>query len=175
MDWGRLERLQRDEDLVSVVLQCSERPELVLEQLRAVREALTGRRWEAVVVDTTSNRQAAAILAAVVTTEPVHYERIPMRVSFAFATDIGFGQTTGATLLVLGNGEVPQVDALRQLVGYAEGRTTAYIAQPVTVDESGAVVTARSGDRDRASAARGAASWSAAGRSRCSFRWPECA
>ena len=142
MDWGRLERLQRDEDLVSVVLQCSERPELVLEQLRAVREALTGRRWEAVVVDTTSNRQAAAILAAVVTTEPVHYERIPMRVSFGFATDIGFGQTTGATLLVLGNGEVPQVDALRQLVAYAEGRTTAYIAQPVTEDESGAVVTA---------------------------------
>jgi glycosyltransferase involved in cell wall biosynthesis/SAM-dependent methyltransferase len=142
MDWGRLERLQRDEDLVSVVLQCSERPELVLEQLRAVRDAFTGRRWEAVVVDTTSNRQAAAILAAVVTTEPVHYERIPMRVSFGFATDIGFGQTTGATLLVLGNGEVPQVDALRQLVAYAEGRTTAYIAQPVTEDESGAVVTA---------------------------------
>jgi 2-polyprenyl-3-methyl-5-hydroxy-6-metoxy-1,4-benzoquinol methylase len=142
MDWGRLERLQRDEDLVSVVVQCSERPELVLEQLRAVRDALTERRWEAVVVDTMSDRQAAAILAAIVTTEPVHYERIPMRVSFGFATDIGFGRTTGATLLVLGNGEVPQVDALRQLVAYAEGRTTAYIAQPVTEDQSGAVVTA---------------------------------
>ena len=142
MDWGRLERLQRDEDLVSVVLPCSGRPELVLEQLRAVRDALTERRWEAVVVDTMSGRQAAAMLAAVVTTEPVHYERIPMRVSFGFATDVGFGRTTGATLLVLGNGEVPQIDALRQLVAYAEGRTTAYLAQPVTEDQSGAVVTA---------------------------------
>ena len=142
MDWGRLERLQRDEDLVSVVLPCSEGPELVLEQLRAVRDALTEQRWEAVVVDTMPGRQGAGILAAVVTTEPVHYERIPMRVSFGFATDVGFGRTTGATLLVLGNGEVPQVDALRQLVAYAEGRTTAYIAQPVTEDQSGAVVTA---------------------------------
>ena len=47
MDWSRLERLQREEDLVSVVLPCSERPELVLEQLRAVRDALAERRWEA--------------------------------------------------------------------------------------------------------------------------------
>jgi len=142
MDWDRLERLQRDEDLVSVVLPCSERPELVLDQLRAVRDALTERRWEAVVVDTTADRKAAAMLAAVVTTAPVHYERIPMRVSFGFATDVGFGRTTGATLLALGNGEVPEVDALRQLVAYAEGRTRAYIAQPVTEDQSGVVVTA---------------------------------
>ena len=141
MDWGRLERLQRDEDLVSVVLPCSEGPELVLEQLRAVRDALTEQRWEAVVVndagppgrrDTRRGRDdgAGALRAD------------SMRVSFGFATDVGFGRTTGATLLVLGNGEVPQVDALRQLVAYAEGRTTAYIAQPVTEDQSGAVVTA---------------------------------
>ena len=143
VDWDRLERLQRDEDLVSVVVLGSERPELVLEQLRAVADALPEGLWEAVVVDATSDRRLAAELAAVATTAPVHYERIPMRVSYAFATDVGFARARGATLLVLGNGEVPHVDALRQLVSYAEERrATAYLAQPITVDGSGAVVTA---------------------------------
>ena len=55
------------------------------------------------------------------TTGPVHYERLPMRVSFAFAADSGFARTTGSTLLVLGSGDVPEVGALRQLVGVRRG------------------------------------------------------
>ena len=115
-------------------------------------------------------RQGAGILAAVVTTEPVHYERIPMRVSFGFATDVGFGRTTGATLLVLGNGEVPEVDALRQFVAYAEGRTSPYLAQPVTDGRVGCCRDGRRCDPGQESAARGAASWSAPGR--CSIPLP---
>ncbi len=143
VDWEQLERLPRDEDLVSVVVPCSERPELVLDQLRAVADALGDRPWEAVVVDQMSDRRLAALLAGVVTTAPVRYERIPMRVAFAFAVDVGFRRARGATLLVLGNAEVPQADAVRQLVAYAEERRdTAYLAQPITLDGSGAVVTA---------------------------------
>ena len=156
VDWDRLERLQRAEDLVSVVVPCSERPDLVLEQLAAVADALGGRPWEAVVVDTTSDRRLAALLAGVVTTAPVRYERIPIQVSYAFAADVGFRRARGATLLVLGNGEVPQADALRQLVDHAEERrATAYLAQPITLDGSGAVVTAGAaiGDGQRLPAA----------------------
>ncbi|HZA72671.1 MAG TPA: glycosyltransferase [Propionibacteriaceae bacterium] len=143
VDWDRLEQRQRDEDLVSVVVPCGERPELVLDQLQAVADALRDRPWEAVVVDTMSGRRLASLLAGAVTTAPVHYERIPMRVSYAFATDVGFRRAQGATLLVLGHGEVPDVDALRQLVDYAEQRRTVpYLAQPITVDGSGTVVTA---------------------------------
>ncbi len=143
VDWERLERLERDEDLVSVVVLCGERPDLVLRQLQAVADALSGRPWEAVVVDRTTDRRLAALLAGVVSTAPVHYERIPMRVSYAFAADVGFRRTRGATLLVLGDAEVPQVKAVRALVAHAEERRdTAYLAQPITVDGTGAVVTA---------------------------------
>ena len=142
MDWDRLELLERDQHLVSVVVPCFERPEVLLEQLRMVSEALTGRRWEAVVVDATTGRQAAGLLAAVVTTGPVHYERLPRPVSFAFAADSGFRRTTGSTLLVLGSADVPEVDALRLLVAYAEEQTSPFVGQPVTVDQAGVVVTA---------------------------------
>ena len=42
MDWDRLERLERDHDLVSVVVPCSERPEVLLEQLRTVQRGARG-------------------------------------------------------------------------------------------------------------------------------------
>ena len=142
IDWDRLERLERDDDLVSVVVPCLERPEVLLEQLRRVSEAFSGRRWEAVVVDVTTGRQAAGLLAGVVTSGPVRYVRLPRRVSFAFAADSGFERTTGSTLIVLGSGDVPDADALRQLADYPTGRTAPFIAQPVTVSQSGVVVTA---------------------------------
>ena len=142
MDWDRLEQLERDQDLVSVVVPCSDAPDALLEQLRTVREALAGRPWEAVVVDATTGRRAAGLLAAAVTSGPVHYERLPMRVSFAFAADTGFRRTTGSTLLVIGGADVPEVETLRELIAYAEGRTSPFVAQPVTMDQSGVVVTA---------------------------------
>jgi glycosyltransferase involved in cell wall biosynthesis/SAM-dependent methyltransferase len=142
MDWDRVAALERDDNLVSVVVPCFARPDVLLEQLRTVREALDGRPWQAVVVDATTGRQAAGLLAAVVTTEPVHYVRLPRPVSFAFAADVGFKEATGSTLVVLGSAEVPEVGALRQLVAYADSQTSPFVAQPVTVDPSGVVVTA---------------------------------
>ena len=142
IDWDRLQRLTRDSDLISVVVPCFERPEVVLEQLRMAQKALAGRRWEAVVVDVTPGRQAATLLAPVVATAPVRYHRLPMRASSAFAIDEGFARTTGATLLVLGSGEVPLDGALAQLIGAAKGRTSPYLTQPVVLSQSGAVVTA---------------------------------
>jgi hypothetical protein len=72
----------------------------------------------------------------------VQYLRLPRRVSFAYAADSGFVRTSGSTLLILGSGDVPEVYALRQLADYTTGRTSPFIAQPVTVKQSGVVVTA---------------------------------
>ena len=142
VDWDKLQRLDRDPNLLSVVLPCFERPEVLLEQLRQVHRACAGRPWEAVVMDATRGRRAAGLLAAVVASAPVVYRRLPMRASFAFAADEAFAASSGATLLVLGPGTVPQPGALRQLIDYAATRTSPYVVQPVTENQSGVVVTA---------------------------------
>ena len=96
MDWDRLERLERDEDLVSVVVPCFERPEVLLEQLRTgergVQRVDAGRRSSSML---TTGRRAAGLLAGVVTNGPVHYERLPHAGFVRFRRRLGFRANDG--------------------------------------------------------------------------------
>lgn len=143
IDWSAEVARDREPRKVSVVVPVFQRPLLLVEQLRAVAEALGERPWQAVIVDCAGSRRAAGVATGLVATDSrITYERLPMRVSFAYAANVGFTRTDGELVLFLEPGAVPTAAAVRDLVRFGDESSAPFVAQPVTVDAQGQVVTA---------------------------------
>lgn len=140
LDWDEIGGRPRDEGLLSVVVPVHERPALLLEQLATLIEQLEGSAFEVVVVDATKGRAVAGLLtAAYVLDERIRYERLPMRVSFGYAADVGFAVSRGSRVLFLAPGAVPEPGAVPLLARESGPHT---VVQPVTVARDGTVLTA---------------------------------
>jgi hypothetical protein len=143
IDWRREQRVERDAELVSVVVPALKDYSSVVAQLGAIRDAFHDRPWEAVVVDCTPQRHAVSSLAgALARCEGAHYERLPVRVSFAYAANVGFVRSRGSTVFFVGEGVVPTQDGLRRLLAVAGAEQGPFIAQPIAVDQHEVVLSA---------------------------------
>ncbi|MFD1824936.1 glycosyltransferase [Mumia zhuanghuii] len=143
VDWAALRETERDPGLVSVVLPVRGGAREVREKLSALAHGLVGRRWEIVVVDSAEERSVASTaLGAFVDDNRIRYVRWPMRVSFAYAADLGFARTSGATVVFVDFDTLATSDAVQALLDYAAEASNPFVVQPVTLDRESVVVTA---------------------------------
>lgn len=143
VDWQQVAEAARDDDLISVVLTVSSSAGTVLPAIAAVDTALEGRSWELVVVDSSPGRGVPGrLLASLVTDERIRHLRMPKRLSFALAANVGLADSSGATVVVLDEGIVPDEKAVALLVDAVSSGAGPRIAQPAAIDRDGSIVTA---------------------------------
>jgi len=144
IDWRREQHVERDAELVSVVVPALEDPSFVVPALRAVRDAFHDRSWEAVVVDCTPQQRYTVgnLAGALARCDGARYERLPVPASFAYAANVGFARSRGSTVFFLGDGVQPTKEGLRRLLAVAGGEQGPFVAQPVAVDQHEVVLAA---------------------------------
>lgn len=139
VDWEALRARPRVQGLVSVVLPVIKRPAVVRAQVAELLTGLGDTPLEIVVVDVTTDRRCAGALAPLVATDPrVRYVRIPRRVSFSYAVDLGFAETTGSTLAVIEWGADLAASGLAALLATARRQDDPFLIPVRAVDEAGA-------------------------------------
>ncbi|WP_194846515.1 glycosyltransferase family 2 protein [Mumia zhuanghuii] len=142
IDWDAECAADRDDATVSVILPARDVDAHLRKRVSVARHALEDAA-EVVVVDSSpSRRVASTVLPHLLVGERVTYHRLPVPVSFAYAVDVGFTLSRGASLLVLDERVLPTARAVRELAAHLESSGTHVVVQPVTVDELGIVVTA---------------------------------
>lgn len=139
VDWQALRAQPRVDGLVSVVLPVIKRPAVVRAQVAELLTGLGDTPLEIVVVDVTPDRRCAGALASLVATDPrVRYVRVPRRISFSYAVDLGFAETTGRTLAVVEWGADLAAPGLAALLAAAPRQQEPFLVPVPAVDVEGA-------------------------------------